>query len=62
MGSRLDLEKFFDRVHHDRLMARLAEKVKDKMILKLIRKYLAIGSHDQWTVMIPRKERRKVVP
>jgi RNA-directed DNA polymerase len=29
----LDLEKFFDRVNHDRLMAKLAEKVKDKMIL-----------------------------
>lgn len=39
----LDLEKFFDRVNHDRLMARLAEKVKDKMILKLIRKYLQSG-------------------
>lgn len=39
----LDLEKFFDRVNHDRLMAKLAEKVKDKMILKLIRKYLQSG-------------------
>ena len=29
----LDLEKFFDRVNHDRLMAKLAEKVKDKMVL-----------------------------
>jgi RNA-directed DNA polymerase len=39
----LDLEKFFDRVNHDRLMAKLAEKVKDKMVLKLIRKYLQSG-------------------
>jgi RNA-directed DNA polymerase len=39
----LDLEKFFDRVNHDRLMARLAEKVKDKTILKLIRRYLQSG-------------------
>jgi RNA-directed DNA polymerase len=39
----LDLEKFFDRVNHDRLMAKLAEKVNDKMILKLIRKYLQSG-------------------
>lgn len=39
----LDLEKFFDRVNHDRLMAKLAEKVEDKMILKLIRKYLQSG-------------------
>src|SRR5690606_35989795 len=34
----IDLEKFFDRVHHDRLMARLAEKIMDKTLLKLIRK------------------------
>jgi len=39
----LDLEKFFDRVNHDRLMAKLTEKVEDKMILKLIRKYLQSG-------------------
>ncbi|MDB4866627.1 MAG: ltrA [Cohnella sp.] len=39
----LDLEKFFDRVNHDRLMARLAEKVEDKILLKLIRKYLQSG-------------------
>lgn len=39
----LDLEKFFDRVNHDRLMARLAERIKDKRILKLIRQYLQPG-------------------
>ncbi len=39
----LDLEKFFDRVNHDRLMARLAEKVEDKLVLRLIRKYLQSG-------------------
>ena len=39
----LDLEKFFDRVNHDRLMVKLAEKVKDKALLKLIRKYLQSG-------------------
>ncbi|MFD0698751.1 group II intron reverse transcriptase/maturase [Paenibacillus sp. GCM10027628] len=39
----LDLEKFFDRVNHDRLMAKLAERVTDKMLLKLIRKYLQSG-------------------
>lgn len=39
----LDLEKFFDRVNHDRLMARLAERVADKKLLKLIRKYLQSG-------------------
>lgn len=39
----LDLEKFFDRVNHDRLMMKLAEKVKDKKVLHLIRKYLQSG-------------------
>ena len=36
----LDLEKFFDRVNHDRLMAKLAERVSDKRLLKLIRAIL----------------------
>ena len=39
----MDLEKFFDRVNHDILMARVARKVKDKRILVLIRRYLQSG-------------------
>src|SRR5271165_1350801 len=39
----LDLEKFFDRVNHDRLMAKLAERVSDKRLLKLIRAILRAG-------------------
>ena len=39
----IDLSKFFDRVNHDRLMSRLALKVQDKRVLKLIRKYLECG-------------------
>lgn len=39
----IDLEKFFDRVHHDRLMDRMATKVSDKRVLKLIRKFLTAG-------------------
>ena len=36
----LDLEKFFDRVNHDSLMARVAARVSDKRVLKLIRAFL----------------------
>ena len=39
----IDLEKFFDRVNHDVLMSRLARRVKDKRILRLIRRYLQAG-------------------
>ena len=39
----LDLEKFFDRVNHDRLMAKLAEKISDKRMLKLVRAFLTAG-------------------
>jgi RNA-directed DNA polymerase len=36
----LDLEKFFDRVCHDKLMAKIAERVSDKRLLKLLRAFL----------------------
>jgi RNA-directed DNA polymerase len=39
----LDLEKFFDRVHQDRLMSRLAQRIQDKRVLKLIRRFLSAG-------------------
>lgn len=39
----LDLEKFFDQVNHDILMSRVARKVRDKRLLKLIRRYLQAG-------------------
>ena len=39
----IDLEQFFDRVNHDRLLARVAERVKDKRLLKLIRAFLNAG-------------------
>ena len=39
----LDLEKFFDRVNHDRLLAAVAARVADKRMLKLIRAFLEAG-------------------
>ena len=39
----IDLEKFFDQVNHDRLMSRLATRVYDKRVLKLIRRFLTAG-------------------
>jgi RNA-directed DNA polymerase len=39
----LDLEKFFDRVNHDKLMGRIAQRIEDKRLLKLIRAFLNAG-------------------
>jgi RNA-directed DNA polymerase len=39
----LDLEKFFDRVNHDKLMAAIARRVTDKRVLRLIGEFLQVG-------------------
>jgi RNA-directed DNA polymerase len=39
----VDLEKFFDRVNHDVLMSRLAKRIEDRRLLRLIRRYLDAG-------------------
>jgi RNA-directed DNA polymerase len=46
----LDLEKFFDRVNHDKLMGRIAQRVQDKRVLKLIRAFLNAGVMDNGMV------------
>lgn len=47
----VDLEKFFDRVNHDILMERLARRIDDKAVLRLIRRYLVAGILDGGVAM-----------
>ena len=47
----VDVEKFFDRVHHDVLMGRLARKISDRRLLRLIRRYLVVGVMDGGVVV-----------
>jgi RNA-directed DNA polymerase len=49
----IDLEKFFDRVNHDRLMSVLAKEIKDKRVLKLIRSFLNAGIMENGLVTTP---------
>ena len=46
----LDLEKFFDRVNHDKLMGQIAKRVRDKRLLKLIRAFLNAGAMENGLV------------
>jgi RNA-directed DNA polymerase len=47
----IDLEKFFDRVNHDMLMGRLAKRIADRRVLRLIRRYLNAGVLAQGVVV-----------
>lgn len=48
----IDIEKFFDRVNHDMLMARLARHVCDKRLLRITRKFLQAGVMDKGLISI----------
>ena len=48
----VDLEKFFDQVNHDMLMSRVARKVENKRLLRLIRRYLNAGIMKEGMVSI----------
>ena len=47
----VDLEKFFDRVNHDVLMGRLAKRIEDKAMLRILRRYLQAGVMANGVVM-----------
>jgi group II intron reverse transcriptase/maturase len=47
----VDVEKFFDRVNHDVLMGRLARRISDRRLLRLIRRYLVAGVMDGGVVV-----------
>ena len=47
----VDLERFFDRVNHDILMERLARRIRDRAVLRLIRRYLVAGIMDGGVAM-----------
>lgn len=51
MVVEVDLEKFFDRVNQDVFMDRLAKRIDDKAVLRLIRRYLVAGFMDGGVVM-----------
>jgi len=52
----IDLEKFFDRVNHDKLMSYIGERIRDKRVMKLIGRYLRAGAVMGEGVIVPRKE------
>ena len=49
----IDLAKFFDEVNHDRLKKRLSQRIGDKVLLKLIGKFLRSGLMDEVLVFSP---------
>jgi len=56
----LDLEKFFDRVNHDKLMGQIAKRIEDKRLLKLLRAFLNAGVMESIKRFITQKLKLKV--
>ena len=56
----IDLAKFFDRVNHDKLMARVATRIPDRRVLRLIRSYLTAGVLNNGLFETSREGTRKV--
>lgn len=46
----MDLEKFFDRVHHDKLTSAVSQRVRDRRVLPLIHRFRKAGAlaHEAW--------------
>ena len=57
----LDLEKYFDRVNHDILMSRLARRIGDKRLLRIIRRFLQAGMMQEGVWWPARREPHKAV-
>jgi len=57
----LDLEKFFDRVNHDKLMKTIARRVTDKRVLRLIGAFLKVGVLENGLVSPAGEGHRKAV-
>lgn len=51
----IDLEKFFDRVNHDRLISRLTSRIGDRRVIKLVRSYLSAGILENGLVSTPKE-------
>jgi RNA-directed DNA polymerase len=58
----LDLEKFFDRVNHDILMSRIARRIGDKRLLRIIRRFLQAGMMQDGCAWPARTAPRTAVP
>jgi RNA-directed DNA polymerase len=58
----IDLEKFFDRVCHDRLMSRLAQRITDKRVSSLSGPFCTARDFGRWLITFPTEVRRKAPP